>query len=254
MTYNLGRLYRTFRAMTSRTKLVAVITGDVAGSSAVKDRAFLNKALKVAFDAIKAEKEYGLVRPFEIYRGDSFQGVLHPAHALRAALTIRARLRQWKGPLAFSLAGRVTKSGKQQLPIPLNLLPDARIAIGIGSVSYRSSKVIESDGQAFKLSGHALDGLGRSTNRLALLTPWEEVNAEFSVSLKLLDAVLNKWSSASAQAMFLLLDKGATQSELSDMLDISQPAVHKRLAAGDQLAVHAIVERYEHLIKTNLKR
>lgn len=80
------------------------------------------------------------------------------------------------------------------------------------------------------------------------------MNAEFSVSLKLLDAVLNKWSSASAQAMFLLLDKGATRSELSDMLDISQPAVHERLAAADQLAVHAIVERYGHLVKTNLKR
>ena len=244
----------TFRTMISKPKVVAVITGDVVGSSAVKDRAFLNKTLRQAFNAIKAEKEYGVVRPFEIYRGDSFQGVLHPAHALRAALSIRARLRQWKGPGIISFAAKTAKSGKQQLTLPLGFLPDARIAIGIGTVSYRSSKVIESDGQAFKLSGHALDGIGGSINRLALLTPWDEVNAEFNVSLKLLDAVLNKWSSASAQAMFLLLAKDVTQSELSDMLDISQPAVHKRLAAADQMAVQATLLRYEQLIKTNLKR
>ena len=244
----------TFRTMTSRPKVVAVITGDVVGSSTVKDRAFLKKALKEAFDPTKAGKKFGMVRPFEIYRGDSFQGVLHPVHALRAALTIRARLRQWKGTVSFSVASRGAKTGKQQLPVALGLLPDARIAIGIGTLSYRSNKVIESDGAAFKLSGHALDGLGRSANRLALLTPWDEVNAEFNVSLKLLDAVLNKWSSASAQAMFLLLAKDVTQSELSDMLDISQPAVHKRLAAADQMAVQATLLRYEQLIKTNLKR
>jgi|GEM_PF-127084 len=237
--------------MKKRSKVVAVITGDVVGSSAVKDRAFLNMAINEAFDGIKAQKEYRMVRSFEIYRGDSFQGVLDPVHALRAALSIRARLRQWKGPVSLSAASRGKKAGKRPVPIPLGLLPDARIAIGIGTVSYRSSKVMESDGEAFKLSGHALDGLGKSTGRLALLTPWEEVNAETGASMQLLDALVNKWSSASAQAMFHYLAKGSTQSELSEILGISQPAVHKRLVAADQMAIHAALERYEQLIENN---
>ena len=231
-----------------------MITGDIVGSSAVKDRAFLNMAIKEAFDGIKAEKEYGMLRSFEIYRGDSFQGVLDPVHALRAALSIRARLRQWKGPASITSVSRGKKTSKRPLSIPLGLLPDARIAIGIGTVSYRSSKVMESDGEAFKLSGHALDGLGKSTGRLALLTPWEEVNMETGASMQLLDALVNKWSSASAQAMFHYMVKGSTQSELSEMLDISQPAVHKRLVAADQLAIHAALERYEQLIESNLER
>jgi hypothetical protein len=239
--------------MPKKQKQLAVITGDLVRSTVVKDRARLAKVLKQAIDAI-SKNGFGVVRPFEIYRGDSFQGVVEVKDALKAALTIRARLRQWDGPVHFAPAGKTGRTAGARMPILLSMIPDARMAIGIGTVSYRSSKVIESDGEAYRNSGRALDELGRTWGRLALSTPWDDMNAEFGTSLRLLDALVGKWSSASAQAMFLYLTKGATQSELSGLLGISQPAVHKRLSGADQSAVQAMIDRYEEVVVADLKR
>lgn len=236
-----------------KQKVLAVITGDVVRSTVVKDRARLAKVMKQAMEAID-KNGFGVVRPFEIYRGDSFQGVVEVKDALEVALTIRARLRQWDGPVMLpSVKGK--KSVKNaRLPMLIGTLPDARVAIGIGTVGYRSAKVVESDGEAYRNSGRALDELGRTWGRLALSTPWDDMNAEFNTSMRLLDALVGKWSSASAQAMFLYLTKGSTQSELSGLLGISQPAVHKRLSGADQSAVQAMIDRYEVVATANLKR
>jgi hypothetical protein len=239
--------------MPKKQKQVAVITGDVVRSTVVKDRARLAKVMKHAMEAID-KSGFGVVRPFEIYRGDSFQGVVEVKDAMKVALTIRARLRQWEGPVQFSAAGKTVRTTGVRMPIMLSLLPDARVAIGLGTVSYRSSKVVESDGEAYRNSGRALDELGRTWGRLALSTPWDDMNAEFGTSMRLLDALVGKWSSASAQAMFLYLTKGSTQSELSGLLGISQPAVHKRLSGADQSAVQAMIDRYEEVVVANLKR
>jgi len=239
--------------MAGKQKLIAVVTGDVVSSTRLEDRAFLNTALKEAF-AAAARAEFGMMRSFELYRGDGFQGVIDPVHALKVALIIRARLRQWKGPVLFSAVRKRPRSGKQPMPIPPGRSPDARISIGIGTVKHLATKVAESDGEAFVRSGHGLDALVRSTDRLAISSPWDEVNAELDVSMKLLDALVSKWSSGSAQAMFHYLGQETTQSKISDLLDISQPAVHKRLAAAEQVAVQAAIERYEQLVTGKLKR
>ena len=243
----------TLRSMASKQKLIAVVTGDVVNSTRLDDRPFLNTALKEAFEATE-RAEFGMVRSFELYRGDSFQGVIDPVQAIKATLIIRARLRQWKGPVLFSAVRDRLKSNKQLMPIPPGRLPDARISIGIGTMNHLAKKVAESDGEAFVRSGHGLDELVKSSNRLAISTPWDDVNAELDVSVKLLDALVSKWSSGSAQAMFHYLGKETTQSKISDLLDISQPAVHKRLAAAEQVAVQAVIERYEQLVTQKLKR
>ena len=239
--------------MPKKQKQVAVITGDVVRSTVVKDRARLAKVMKQAMEAID-KSGFGVVRPFEIYRGDSFQGVVEVKDALKVALTIRARLRQWDGGIRPVSASTAVRAARARLPILMNDLPDARVAIGLGTVSYRSSKVVESDGEAYRNSGRALDELGRTWGRLALSTPWDEMNAEFGTSMRLLDALVAKWSSASAQAMFLYLTKGSTQSQLSALLKISQPAIHKRLSGADQSAVQAMIDRYEEVVAANLKR
>lgn len=228
------------------TRLLAVITGDVAGSTAVRNRVLLNKALKEAFATV-SKKGFGQVRPFEIYRGDSFQGVFEPAHALRAALAIRARLRQGEAPVPKAASKGAAKRPARGF-VPLGSLPDARISIGIGTVSFRSAKVIESDGEAFRASGRELDALARAGGRLAITTPWEEVDKEFAAMAKLLDALVSNWSSASAQAMFLNLSQSRTQTQVSIKLGISQPAVHKRLANAGLDAVNAALQRYEDIM------
>lgn len=237
--------------MAGRQKLVAVVTGDVVNSTRLRDRALLTTVLKEAFESVH-EDMFGMLHSFELFRGDSFQGVMDPSQALRVAIVIRARLRQWEGPVPFTAVRKRPSVGKQHMHLPPSQLPDARISIGVGTTKVLASRVVESDGEAFVRSGHGLDDLVRSINKLSISTPWEEVNAELSVSVKLLDAVVSRWSSGSAQAMFLHLTKQASQSEMSSMLDISQPAIHKRLAAADHMAVQAAIDRYTALIRNHL--
>lgn len=236
------------RPMAQRS--VAVLTGDIVGSTSVESRAQLRKAMLEAFAAL-AKKGGGLVRPFEVYRGDSFQGVMDPVQALHAALLIRARLRQGFLPVRKSVSKGKWK-GPARAASALASLPDARISIGIGTVSFRSAKVIESDGEAFRVSGRELDALARSGGRLAFSTPWEDVDKEFAATGKLLDALVGSWSAASAQAMFLHLSKGLNQVEISAKLGISQPAVHKRMAAAGLDAVSAALHRYADRIAQHL--
>ena len=99
----------TFVPMSSKQKQVAVITGDVVRSTVIKDRARLAKVMKEAMEAADTSG-FGVIRPFEIYRGDSFQGVVEVKDAMRVALILRARLRQWEGPVQFSVAGRTDRT------------------------------------------------------------------------------------------------------------------------------------------------
>lgn len=228
------------RPMTRRSAVVAVLTGDVVGSSTIKDRRQLNATLKKLFKQLRKHVP-GTVREMEIYRGDSFQGVMAPEHVLRSALVIRAGLRQWDLP----------KGGSVRKGTTMGRLPDARIAIGIGTVSYRSAKVIESDGEAFRSSGRALDRLSGTKARLSIQTPWPEVNDELEVVSKLLDALIGRWSPAASQAVLLSLLTDATQVEVSKKLGISQPAVHKRLGTASLDAVKAALGRFEKLVQSH---
>ncbi|MBL6445647.1 hypothetical protein JMN32_04960 [Fulvivirga sp. 29W222] len=220
--------------------MVAVVTGDIIASKKIEERAQLNEVLKSAFDIVdhKVLKRTG---SFEIYRGDSFQGVIEdPSKALLVAILIRARLRAW------NYAGA---NGTK----PLHDLPDARLSVGIGTVSYKADKVVESDGEAFQYSGLLLDSMKQAGIELAIRTPWDDVNDELAVVCKLLDAIINRWSSAMAEAVCLYLQEEATQLELSTKLKISQPAVHKRLASANIDAVQAALNRFQKLIIRNLK-
>lgn len=219
--------------------MVAVITGDIISSKKIGERGHLNDVLKDSFNIV--DKVLHGTGAFEIYRGDSFQGVIEePAKALLAAILIRARLRAWD----------YTDTNDTK---PLQELPDARLSIGIGAVSYKADKIVESDGEAFQYSGQLLDSMKQAGMELAIRTPWDEVNDELGVVCKLLDAIINRWSSAMAEAACLYLQEDVTQLELSAKLKISQPAVHKRLASANIDAVEAALNRFHKLITRNLK-
>lgn len=218
-------------------KIVAVVTGDIKASRKIEDREGLPQILKEAFDTLgqKVLHESG---KFEIYRGDSFQGLIEePAKSLLVAILIRARLRQWED------SDSIHKTSS------LDLLPDARIGIGIGQVKYQAEKIVESDGEAFNYSGALLDEMKHSDAALAIRTPWTDVNEELAVSTKLLDSLVSKWSSPMAEAVYLHFSEGYTQKELSNHLGISQPAVHKRLSSANIDAVQTVLDRFEKLIK-----
>ncbi len=223
---------------------VAVLTGDLVKSRTIKGGEIetVISSLKKTFSELN-NKILLNKASFQIFRGDSFQAIIpDPELALISAIIIRAHLRTFESNHSLTGKGRSYK--------PINYAyTDARIAIGIGEVSYMGNKVSESQGEAFRKSGYLLDKLKKDNERLGVDTPWESVNKEFYVESKLADAVISRWTANTAMAVFIHLLEKKNQSELARKLNITQPATHKRLVTyGNIGSINAFVERYLELI------
>lgn len=210
--------------------LYAVITGDIVHSGKI-ERGKLLEVLKGCFSDIEKYILQTDTSVFEIYRGDSFQGLLDkPEKALQVSLLIRAGLRRY----AFG-----SKLDNQW---------DARIAIGLGTVNERQPKIVESAGEAFERSGRALDGMKSRDERIKVATPLPKFNEELAVECALSDTIVRRWSRLQAEAIYAFLLHNKTQEELAAELGISQPAVHKRLVgAGNVDAIQLFIQRFESL-------
>ncbi|KJJ85010.1 hypothetical protein OMAG_001117 [Candidatus Omnitrophus magneticus] len=214
-------------------KIYAVITGDIVNSSRLSLQArgkFLNE-LKRAFRITEEFLASSLISPFEIYRGDSFQCVISkPEIALKAVIILRSHIRHIFG----------IKERKNMI--------DARIAVGIGNIEFLKSKCAgEGDGEAFRLSGKALEGI-KGDGRLLIRSAFKDFNEEIEMECALLDALINRWSKEQAEAMANVA-RGLTQEKMARILDISQPAVRQRLKSAGGWAVAKLFVRYERFIK-----
>jgi predicted DNA-binding protein (UPF0251 family) len=212
--------------------LYAVITGDIVGSSklTIKQRVHFLEVLKSSFTMIKKIFPGIMRSPFEIYRGDGFQGVLsQPEKALPAAIVIRINLR------------KVFEAQRRRKSL------DARIAIGIGSIDFLpDGRSAEGDGEAFQLSGPVLDEM-KGDRRLIIRTPQESIHEELDTECALLDPLINKWSNEQAQAILCQI-RGLTQEKAAKELHISQPAVQLRLKEAGGWAIEVLLKRYSQLI------
>lgn len=221
----------------------AVITGDLVKSSRIKDAdmAPVINSLKNTFKEINIQLLNGK-GSFEIFRGDSFQGLIpNPGLALLVSIIIRAHLRRYE-------PSKVQGQDKLNKPI-LNAYSDARIAIGVGEISHKANRISESQGDAFEKSGRALDALKPDNERLSIVTPWEDINSELTIECKLADAIISRWTATTAEAMFHYLLYNRNQLELATLLKITQPGVHKRLVIyGNMPSVQSFLNRYHDLI------
>lgn len=112
------------------------------------------------------------------------------------------------------------------------------MAIGVGDVSYRGRSVTESNGDAFVRSGDEFDKLGKLKTTLAISTPWQEFDEEFNLYLRLALIAMDEWTDASAEFVEAqLANRSTTQTELSEILGVSQSSVsqRKRRAHYDEL-------------------
>jgi hypothetical protein len=170
----------------------------------------------------------------QIHRGDEFQLVIESvvAGGLAAALFLLCALKR---------ADRGTP--------PL----EARIAVGVGGADYFDANPpgggFQGDGEAFQASGLLLEAMKRDGRRVAVTTPWPDVNAELLVACRLLDEIIAQWTPQQAASMQALL-RGETQDAAAEAEGISQSAVAQRLRRAGAPAVRALIERYAHLLAT----
>jgi hypothetical protein len=237
-----------------------VLTGDIIGSTVYHQvtKKSLGEPITSAFRVIETWKKHLLYAPVQIYRGDSFQAVLNdPVYALRAAIIIRAALRSFA-----------------KVPAPAGLL-DCRIAIGIGKTElaklyqhqnrYDQSgnillKNIETNGsdtpvnndtsnwlgKAFTYSGALLDDK-ESRGNLMVHTPWSNINNELEMEFALLDLIIENWGHGRSEVMKYRI-QGLKQEDISKELNISQPAVNRRLKGAGGHVIDSLCRRFEQLI------
>jgi hypothetical protein len=213
--------------------IVGVISGDIVKSSrqARGRQAIMDRLDRALGDARRFLKERGC-RLFasKIYRGDAFQWALSvPDDSLWAAAFVRTELIKLRSD---------------------GIRADVRLGIGLGPVSsWNEGNIASSDGIAFRLSGRALDSLKSGKDkyrRLRILTPSDEENPCLSALAACLDAIMQRWTAEQAEAMSLFL-RDVNQADASRLLDVKQPAVHRRLQTAGHFAVKEALESFSRI-------
>ena len=177
--------------------MTAIITGDIINSRTQDAKDWLNQ--------LKAELNlYGQTpKQWEIYRGDSFQMEMEPKDALKAAILIKASMKQFK-------------------------TIDVRIAIGIGEKTYDAPAITEANGSAFINSGECFEKL-KKTN-LAVKSEHPEFDTPINIMLELALLTMNTWTQTSASLVKLALtNPEANQIELAELTQSTQGNISQGL-------------------------
>ena len=77
----------------------------------------------------------------------------------------------------------------------------------------------------------------------------EELNNEMDVTLRLLGIVMDNWSQADAETVWLSWYEELSAKEIQAHLDISQPAVSKRKSSARLDEIQLLIKRYQYLIQ-----
>ncbi len=180
--------------------MTSIITGDIIDSRKLKNPELWMPPLKNLFNELGSQPQI-----WDIYRGDAFQlEVVPPDMVLGIALRIKA--------LVKSKAGL-----------------DARIAIGIGKKEHAAAKITESNGEAFILSGTRYEQLKKEKTTLAVETPWEGINRQLNLMIRLGLMTIDSWSRVSAEYVYLrMANPELNQLQVAEKLGISQSSASAR--------------------------
>lgn len=196
--------------------MIAVLTGDIINSRKVNSEDWLPK-LKDYF--IKVTNN---VEKWEIYRGDSFQLQINVEEALITAICIKALIKT-------------------------NPKIDVRISIGIGDVSFKGKKVIESYGTAFINSGEAFEKL--KNNTLIIKTPFKEIDNYFNPIFKLLSFIIDNWKPVTSETIFYaLMNRDLLQKEIAERLEKDKTTVNRALKRGAYEEIIEIIDLFNQKI------
>ncbi|SMD38971.1 hypothetical protein SAMN04488029_3973 [Reichenbachiella faecimaris] len=197
--------------------MTSIITGDIINSRQVDSKIWL-PILKGTL------KTYGTTpKVWEIYRGDSFQLEVEPAHALKAVIHLKATIKQ------------------------MSLL-DIRLGIGIGNKDQATSKITEANGEAFVNSGQAFDQLNNKRT-IALVTPWASINEQMELALDLALLTMNNWPVNASQYIQASLEHiDWKQQQLANHLGKSQGTISQSLNRAGFDDIMRLEKRYRELI------
>ena len=208
----------------------AVITADIIGYTKLtnSDADNVLNTIHSLFSELTLDRN-NLSSNFSIKRGDSIQGeISNPADALKIALLL--------------------KTAVKKLKVDSKNL-DIRIAIGVGNIDNKRNSIDESFGEAYIYSGRSLDNMKNDRRVFVAKTNNTVIDEELDVELILLEAIMSGWKTTSAEVLYYTL-LGFNETEIAERLNVSQSAINQRKKTAGWVAVEALVNRYEKLIKT----
>ncbi len=211
----------------------AVISGEIADSRKIAQEQLgkIPDIIRTSFREVNEKIEAANRLVYEIIRMDEFLCLTSEPHsALHSMMLLASIFRH--------------KSYKE-----LNIRIELRLSLGIGPAELFQNELRESDGTAFRYADNGLRTMKRN-QRLTITTGNQEMNDEFHVACGFMDILIHDWSDDQAEAVFHRLT-GKNQVEISETLNISQPAVNRRLKAAHTEAVERFITRYAALLGKN---
>lgn len=213
--------------------IYAVISGEIAESKKISHEHLgkIPDIIRSSISEVNRHIDAAQQLDYEIIRMDEFLCLSkNPASALHAMLMLASEFRY-------------------RAHEELNKRMELRLSIGIGPVELFKGQLRESDGTAFRLADEGLRTMKRN-QRLMISTGNEYLDGELHVACGFMDILIHDWSEEQAEALLMRLS-GKNQIEISEQLDISQPAVNRRLKAAHLEAIEKLLERYATIITTN---
>ncbi|MGW8123202.1 hypothetical protein ACV07N_11135 [Roseivirga echinicomitans] len=208
--------------------VTAVITGDIIRSTDIEGD-YREVLHRIANDIRDQIDQHFLI---DVYRGDSFQAISKkPEQGLLMLLLIKAGLKRQQ-----------TEKNKQTIQW------DARMSMGIGKLAYypEYNQLRELSGEPFTRSGRSLDSMKEKNKEITIVTGEEQQDNELKAVLPMVEAIVAKWTTAQASAVYLnLLYQGITQKEIGDRIGKTQVAVSKSLDISRIDALIPYIKRFE---------
>jgi len=209
-------------------KTRAVITGDIINFTqlpAERRQALVEDTERLLRSWIKRKADA------QIFRGDSYQVLFEePSEALKRSLQLVCWFK---------------KHSDEANKINLN----TRVSIGVGTVAYEGKTVLNSDGEAFHLSGRKFDKM-KDGEFLSVNTNDPEKNATLEIILNFVNKYINEWTLAQAEVIFLILED-KTQQEIAEELSLSQPSVNSRLKLAGWKELEPAISHIARLAENN---
>ncbi|WP_139691514.1 helix-turn-helix domain-containing protein [Aeromonas sobria] len=208
--------------MKDDTDVVAVLTGDIVGSTSLSDAKYEDMQYTLYSELTDICTSNS--NRYEITRGDAFQLIITaPEKAAIYSLLIRA-----------SLKGRGY---------------DCRISIGIAKNSTLRDSVSKSTGEAFILSGRSLDKM--KAESLVVSTSNERFNEDLNLLTKYVDRHVSKMTSLQCQIGYYLLktNNKLTQREIAEMIGVSRVTVTRSIGAAEIYLLRDYVDFFSKKVK-----
>lgn len=204
---------------------IAILSADLINSSGIsmEERKILYQKVQEAFTAL--EKLYDFT--YERVKGDEYQ---LKTNKLTDILRVAILLKLWVKSISI---------GKKSYK------PDIRISIGIGKVEIEESRLSESDGEAYTLSGRTLSSLKQNKKSFEIIS-----HSTYKNEFILLSSFINYYfSSLTASQCLVLYYKvlNITETKIANLLNISQPTINRHAKSGDFNTLNELIQFFENL-------